>query len=280
MRVRCKAAAHALGNSVGDLEIECRGTGLLISYLGVSSYRAGYAPGFPTRGTVVHAPWQTTRAIRLGDENLLLCVDVNITPLNRFLLGNFSSAEPARSARLRRNPTAWASLALGCAAAWTALPTTALHADSLARFGSVGAALLVCGGAIARWLARRRPGSHVVLRALVSELSERLPEPVPREPPLIHARRWSLRSVGALVPRSAVGGSIALLALALAALLGGRALPTSSPRIAGSPTELPPLADNTRFGMLPNLPELASDVLPSSGAPTLRQRAQRKGSTP
>jgi hypothetical protein len=275
MRVRCRATAHVRGNSVGDLELECRGAGLLISYVGVSSYREGYAPGFQTRGTVVHAPWQTTRGIRLGDENLLLCVDADVTPLNRFLLGNFSHAEPARSGWLRRRLNAMLALAalvvFGCGAAWVVLPKAALHADAVFRFSSIGAILLLLGGALIQRLTKNGPGSRAVLRDFVRKLSEHLPEPLPVEPPLPRARSWSVQRLSVLLPRSAVGGLIALSALALAALLGGRAAPAAS-HVLYAPTtsERTQLADSASLPAAPSPRDPAADALPTGGAQTLR----------
>jgi hypothetical protein len=226
MRVRCRATADYRSNAIGLLELECVPDGLRIALTGVSSYREGYAPGPPAHAADVTVPWSSVYATQLGAEALLLSVEARFLPQNRFLLRDFAERRSEANARSPRQ-RALALLAvvagllgLGLALeAMNALP----HPDV---FGTFGLAVLVVTLVVVGLHHTRRapaPSSDEVLAELSRELSAHLPNHVPIEPPSPPPRRFVLRELAALLPRSAVGISITLAAASLAALVGSSA---------------------------------------------------------
>jgi len=242
MRVRCRAAADFRSNVIGSLELEATPSGLAISYLAVSQHREGYAPGPLTRGTHVLVPWPSVYATRTGDEHLLLSVDARCTPLNRFLLGDFSRGDPpSRAERLRRARLlrAFAAGALGVSlvVAWLLLPELLPNAGAFTALGIAGStALLILLALVAAepWVAAPTPTPRLVLDNVCQQLGRYMPGHVPVEIQRGPERSFGIADVQALLPRSVVGIAITLTATTLAALVTSAA---TTPWRSGPPPQ-------------------------------------------
>lgn len=242
MRVRCRAAADFRSNVIGSLELEATPSGLSISYLAVSQHREGYAPGPLTRGTQVLVPWQSVYPTRTGDEHLLLSVDARCTPLNRFLLEDFSRGDPpSRAEGLRRGRMLRAftvgALGMSLLMAWLLLPELLPNAGAFTALGIAGSAallILLAGLSAAQWVAPTAPSPRLVLDDLCQALSRHMPGHVPVEIPREPERTFGVADLQALLPRSVVGIAITLTATSLAALVTSAA---TTPWRPGSPPE-------------------------------------------
>jgi hypothetical protein len=283
MRVRCRAAADFRSNVIGNVELEALPEGLYISYLAVSQHREGYAPGPLTRGTQVCVPWPSVYATRSGDQQLLLSVDARFTPLNRFLLADFSrgelpiGAEQRRRARLLR-AFAVGALGLSLIVAWWMLPDLLPNAGAVTALGIAGSAalLLVLAGVSAeQWVVRAPLSPRLVLEELCGELSRYLPSHVPVEVPREPQRSFGIAELQALLPRSVVGIAITLTATSLAALVTSAATRpalVATPRSSVEPAQPAPGAlETTTLGLAtaPAAVQTSEPAPRASGAPEI-----------
>ncbi len=256
MRVRCRAAADFRSNVIGNVELEALPEGLSISYLAVSQHREGYAPGPPTRGAHVCVPWPSVYATRSGDQHLLLSVDARFTPLNRFLLADFSRGELPSGAEQRRRARLLRAFAVGALGlclivAWQMLPELLPNAGAVTALGIAGSAallLVLVGVSAEQWVVRAPLSPRVVLEELCLELSRYLPSHVPVEVPAERERSFGIAELQALLPRSVVGIAITLTATSLAALVTSTATRPAllpAPVSSAGPAEPAPLAPET-----------------------------------
>jgi hypothetical protein len=273
MRVRCSARADYRSNAVGSLELECTPEGLRIALCGVSSYREGYAPGLPVHASDVCVPWPSVYATRLGDQGLLLSVDAQQLPLNRFLLVELSEAGAnAPAAVWSPRVVALGLIAVVAVGATLALSGALPHPAALGTVGMAAALVAALLGGLAVHASRtskRTP--EELLGELSHELARHLPNHMATEIPTPPPRSFEPRQLSALLPRSVVGIAITLAATTLAALVGSSAARPTSPAGAGE-ASAPEPTRNEPLASLPSPPDDRADgkpALPSDapGAP-------------
>jgi hypothetical protein len=284
MRVRCRAIADYRSNAVGLLELECTPEGLRIALCGVSSYREGYAPGLPVHASDTLVPWPSVYATRVGDESLLLSVDAQRLPLNRFLLGDFSEPPPPAPMGLSRWPRALAASSLGAGliaigvglSRAGALP----HPRALGTLGMAAALVaLVLGALVIVSRAAPRRSAAELLRELSHELALHLTNHIAVEISLPPPRTFAAHELASFLPRSVVGIAVTLAATTLAAIVGSSAARPgpAAGSLASSHPALLPTADDAELARAsgtarPPLPT------PRSAAPLTSTRASEAGS--
>lgn len=263
IRVGCIASADPRVDAVGRLELECSRAGLVLVYRGVSTYRAGYAPGPPVDGAQRCVPWPAVHVHRLPDERLLLELDATLGPHTRLLLGSFVAAEP-RTLRERfgLGPAALVlgvvALAIAC---WSFLPVRPTpRALALTAIGLGLGSLLVA-------LVRARRKGQVVPSSAFARFVDELNEHTPCLPDVAAApvldpgelRAWSLDRLGRALPRSVVAIAITLTASGLATLLTAAWLARGGTNAAGwagrgtaAPSALPALGSASSNATAPD----------------------------
>lgn len=226
MRVRAVAAPSQDSNAVGSLELECLPEGLLMIYLGVGSYAAGYAPGALTSGTRVLVPWSAIEQLELRPDHLYLCFDRRLSPHHRLCLTGWSDGselDPEQAGHRRR------ILRLGVGSvtlvvlivltsqlpAWSARTTQWM---ALGIGTAAAGAVLALGLAMERWVIPR-PDPDKIRARFVAALRHYQPVPVSpvRSTAAEKEFRWS--DLITLLPRSSFAVAIVLVASSLAALL-------------------------------------------------------------
>jgi hypothetical protein len=260
MRVRCRAIADYRSNAVGLLELECTPEGLCIALCGVSGYREGYAPGVPVHARDTLVPWPSVYATRIGDESLLLSVEAQRLPLNRFFLGEFSEPPPPSPLGLsgaRRSLVA-GSLGAGLIVIGVGLSRAGAlpHPRALGTLGMAAALVaLVVGVLVLVARAAPRRSAAELLRDLSHELSLHLTNHIAVEIPLPPPRVFAARDLASFLPRSVVGIAVTLAATTLAAIVGSS---------AARPTPAAAHPESSRAGLLPDPAE--AEVAEPSGA--------------
>ncbi len=283
MRVRAVAAPSQDSNAVGSLELECLPQGLLMIYLGVGAYTAGYAPAALTSGTQVLVPWNAIEQLELRPDHLFLSFDRSLSPHHRLCLTGWSDGselDPEAASHRRR------ILRLGAGSltlvvlvvlssqlpAWSARTTQWM---ALVIGSAAAIAVLALGLAMER-LVIPRPDPDRVRARFVAALRHYQPVPVSRarSAPAGPEFRWS--DLITLLPRSSFAVAIVLIASSLAALLTSSWLlspDAAANRAPASP--LPPdrlaradLAGPAQARALPNTtPEAPGPPAPSPTAP-------------
>jgi hypothetical protein len=226
MRVRVVLGQSPESNAVGSVELECLPLGLLIVYLGVGAYSAGYAVGALTEGTRVTVPWTSIDRLEERGDHVLLSFDARISPHHRLCLARFADGKQsdANEVEKQRKLVRYASIGLMCAVALSLaaqLPSwsekTSQGTAALIAAG-VGLAILVCGLFFERYYFAAAPTSSSVKAAFLTELAHYRPvlrTPV-LEPTAAPAFDWS--SLIRILPRSTLAIVIVLSTASLTAL--------------------------------------------------------------
>jgi hypothetical protein len=282
MRVRCRAIADYRSNAVGPLELECTAEGLCIALRGVSSYREGYAPGMPVHAGDTLVPWPSVYATRIGDESLLLSVDAQRLPLNRFLLGDFSEPPPPAplGLSLAQRTLAAGLLGAGLIAIGVGLSRAGAlpHPRALGTLGMAAALVaLVLGVLVLVSRAAPRRSAAELLRELSHELALHLTNHIAVEISLPPPRPFAARNLASFLPRSVVGIAVTLAATTLAAIVGSSAArPTPA---AGSPASsqpaLLPDTDDAEIARATGAARLS--LIPQKAAPLALARTSGAG---
>jgi hypothetical protein len=236
MKVRAVATAAEKSNAIGTVELEGTPHGLLIVYLGLASFREGYAPPSVTSGTSVLVPWASVLEARIEGDRLWLELEPKLTPHSRLTLAGFSSAI-IHQRELSRQRLAWRIATGGMAAIGSLL--AALTAPRLSpEVGAVLTITMAVGTALALlavgWIAElrlvRAQDERVTRATFLGELSVYLPKlsigPRPK-PPLLLPQLPDLTGV---VPRTTLAVVITLSSGLLAVLLVARWMVSSERR--------------------------------------------------
>lgn len=276
MRVRAVAAPGQDSNAVGSLELECLPQGLLMIYLGVGAYTAGYAPAALTSGTQVLVPWSAIEQLELRADHLYLSFDRRVSPHHRLCLTGWSDGselDPEEISRRRR------ILRLGVGGLMlvvlvvlsSQLPTWSARTTQWTALGigtTVAVLVLLLGLTMER-LVISRPDPDRVRERFVAALRHYRPVPVSRGPHHTAERDFHWPDLITLLPRSSFAIAIALIASSLAALLTSDWL--LSPQKSADPTPTRSLADDRWTGAplaAPHSTARAADVSATSPVAT------------
>ena len=139
MRVRATASGNQHSNAIGQVELSCTPSGLVLGLFGVGPYAEGYAVAALTRGTRFTVPYPCITSARAYGDQLQLQFELAGFPHDRLTLTRFTAGPGVPPEELRRRrlilhlgALSFAALACLCAvligphlsrsgAAWSAL---------------------------------------------------------------------------------------------------------------------------------------------------------------